>query len=462
MGTGMQVAQLLAKALGLDKRAERQLIVFFAGLDKVRAMIRDVSGHTPHIKDFYAESASLGLVEAEEFRSGNANQPGNGFTGGRFGMGPSNTGFTYNGVNFFLVGVANDVAQAGISLNDGSIYAGAGTVKLDSRGIIISSGEPGVDTRITFLDSLGADAAFIGSNDAGELWVGSSNHDTVLYSGGGFDVVNYAPSGWIILQAGGTPLNRLAVNQTETHINYDNTSGVSIYLNGTVIANGTIEASGGLVGPGWTSDARTWTRTGNHTFTIASDVTAIYAKGTKVRYKDGGAYEYGVVFSASYSSPNTTITLITNNDYAMAAATITDTYYSYSSPPDFPAYFNFTPVWTTSLTPPAIGNGTLAGIFSAAGKLLTIRIAIIMGSTTTYGVGAWDIGLAGAAAVSGWVPASVVGLDAGAAFRTGVSLGTATTSFQILSNASGDSWQSTVPHTWANTDYLIIGTQAWL
>ena len=122
MGTGMQVAQLLAKALGLDKRTERQLIVFFAGLDKVRAMIRDVSGHTPHIKDFYAESASLGLVEAEEFRSGNANQPGNGFTGGRFGMGPSNTGFTYNGVNFFLVGVANDVAQAGISLNDGKIY----------------------------------------------------------------------------------------------------------------------------------------------------------------------------------------------------------------------------------------------------------------------------------------------------------------------------------------------------
>src|SRR3990172_2689313 len=302
MGTGMQVAQLLAKALGLDKRAERQLIVFFAGLDKVRAMIRDVSGHTPHIKDFYAESASLGLIEAEEFRSGNANQPGNGFTGGRFGMGPSNTGFAYSGVNFFLVGVANDVAQAGISLNDGKMYAGAGAVKLDAGGIVVSSGEPGVDTRITFLDSLGANAAFIGSSDAGELWVGSSGHDVVLYSGVG-DVVNYASSGWIFLQAGGTPLNRLAVNQTETHLNYDNTSGVSIYLNGAVVINdsganqdfrvegdtdanllfvdagadrvgigtatpaekldvvgnikssGTIEAAGGFVGTGWISNA---------------------------------------------------------------------------------------------------------------------------------------------------------------------------------------------------------------
>src|SRR3990170_8029147 len=150
MGTGMQVAQLLAKALGLDKRTERQLIVFFAGLDKVRAMIRDVSGHTPHIKDFYAESASLGLVEAEEFRSGNANQPGNGFTGGRFGMGPSNTGFTYNGINFFLVGVANDVAQAGISLNDGKIYAGAGNVLLDSSGVFIKNNQSG---KLSFGDS---------------------------------------------------------------------------------------------------------------------------------------------------------------------------------------------------------------------------------------------------------------------------------------------------------------------
>src|SRR3990167_250718 len=460
MGTGMQVAQLLAKALGLDKRAERQLIVFFAGLDKVRAMISDVSGHTPHIKDFYAESASLGLVEAEEFRSGNANQPGNGFTGGRFGMGPSNTGFTYNGVNFFLVGVANDVAQAGISLNDGKIYAGAGTVKLDSRGIIISSGEPGVDTRITFLDSLGADAAFIGSNDAGELWVGSSNHDTVLYSGGGFDVVNYAPSGWIILQAGGTPLNRLAVNQTETHINYDNTSGVSIYLNGTVIANGTIEASGGLVGPGWTSDARTWTRTGNHTFTIASDVTAIYAKGTKVRYKDGGAYEYGVVFSASYSSPNTTITLITNTDYAMAAATITDTYYSYSSPPDYPAYFAFTPVWTASPTPQAIGNGTIAGRFSVTGKLLKASIEIVTGSTTTYGSGPWVFGLAGGHAMSQWLRDAAAGLDAGTAWYVGATTLYSAATVTIVSGSG--SWESTFPHTWAYPDQLGITLTGWL
>ena len=98
---------------------------------------------------------------------------------------------------------------------------------------------------------------------------------------------------------------------------------------------------------GWTLIAATWTRTGNHTFTVATDVTAIYRKGTKVRYKDGGADEYGVVASSSYGAPNTTVTLITNSDYAMAATTITDTYLSYIEKPEgFPSYFNYVPTIT--------------------------------------------------------------------------------------------------------------------
>ena len=97
-------------------------------------------------------------------------------------------------------------------------------------------------------------------------------------------------------------------------------------------------------GTGWQTVTETWTRTGNHTFTIATDLTTKYQKGTKIRYKDGGAFEYGVIGAATYSAPNTTVTLITNTDYLMAAATITDTAISYQAMPQgFPGWFNWDP-----------------------------------------------------------------------------------------------------------------------
>ena len=110
-------------------------------------------------------------------------------------------------------------------------------------------------------------------------------------------------------------------------------------------------------GTGWQTVTETWTRTGNHTFTIATDLTTKYQKGTKIRYKDGGAFEYGVIGAATYSAPNTTVTLITNTDYLMAAATITDTAISYQAMPQgFPGWFNWDPA--------------PAGAFDARTKLL--------------------------------------------------------------------------------------------
>lgn len=125
----------------------------------------------------------------------------------------------------------------------------------------------------------------------------------------------------------------------------------------------------------WQEVTETWTRTGNHTFTVTGNVTAKYRKGTKVRYKDGGSYEYGVVGSSSYSAPNTTVTLITNTDYTMAAATITDTYISYiENPEGFPTFFNYTPTITIQ------SAGTLSGTvidyawFRAAGNKIDYKM----------------------------------------------------------------------------------------
>ena len=134
----------------------------------------------------------------------------------------------------------------------------------------------------------------------------------------------------------------------------------------------------------WIPVTATWTRTENHTFTVSGDVTATYRKGAKVRYKDGGAYEYGVIASSSYSAPNTTVTLITNTDYAMAAATITDTYLSYiENPEGFPSSFNFsvTPGYTGGTTDPTSLTIT-SSFWSVIGKQFFVSItgSLVIGS----------------------------------------------------------------------------------
>lgn len=101
---------------------------------------------------------------------------------------------------------------------------------------------------------------------------------------------------------------------------------------------------------GWSPCPETWTRTGNFTFTVSGDKTAKFRKGMKVRYKDGAStFDYGVVASSSFSSPTTTVTLITNDDYLMPAATITDKYVSpVENPEGFPHWFNYTPTYSAN------------------------------------------------------------------------------------------------------------------
>ena len=146
---------------------------------------------------------------------------------------------------------------------------------------------------------------------------------------------------------------------------------------------------------GWIQDTATWTRTGNHTFTVAGNRTLEFRKGTKVRYKDGGAFEYGVVASSSYSAPNTTVTMITNTDFTMSATTITDTWVSYvENAEGFPTSFNRTAGWSSDGTQPSIGNGTLTSKFSVYGiGQIHLTIKILIGSTTNVGTGSYSFSL---------------------------------------------------------------------
>lgn len=67
----------------------------------------------------------------------------------------------------------------------------------------------------------------------------------------------------------------------------------------------------------------------------------------------------------------------------------------------YAGWSSWTPVWSCSVTPPSLGNGTLAGAYKATGKTVEFRLRFVAGSTTTYGEGLWSFTLP-----SGYSPAA--------------------------------------------------------
>jgi hypothetical protein len=98
---------------------------------------------------------------------------------------------------------------------------------------------------------------------------------------------------------------------------------------------------------GWTTSSDTWTYASASTFTITGvDRTAIYTKGTRLKFTQTTP-KYAVVVSSSFGT-DTTVTIAVNTSYTIANAAITSPFYSYQTPPDFPERFNFTPTLSSS------------------------------------------------------------------------------------------------------------------
>jgi hypothetical protein len=57
------------------------------------------------------------------------------------------------------------------------------------------------------------------------------------------------------------------------------------------------------------------------------------------------------------------------------------------------AWTSYTPTWTSNGTAPALGNGTLTGAYRQIGKTVDFRMKLVMGSTTTFGTGAYFFAL---------------------------------------------------------------------
>ena len=137
-------------------------------------------------------------------------------------------------------------------------------------------------------------------------------------------------------------------------LSYDSgTNKTTINVTGDSLTNETIteallsfsdlEATKNYVDSGWNSIDETWTYASATTVTVPGDKTGKYSAGMKVRLVQSSTTKYFYIIKATYSAPNTTITLYGGTDYSVANSAISNIFFSNSeSPYGFPAYFNDT------------------------------------------------------------------------------------------------------------------------
>lgn len=125
---------------------------------------------------------------------------------------------------------------------------------------------------------------------------------------------------------------------------------------------------------GWMPASETWTYASATTFTVSGNVTAKYPVGTKIKLTQT-TVKYFYVTAASYSAPNTTVTVTGGTDYTLADAAITANFYSYAEIPQaFPQWFNYTP--TLGAISPMTFTGTTVSLakFKMVGKTCFVSI----------------------------------------------------------------------------------------
>lgn len=121
---------------------------------------------------------------------------------------------------------------------------------------------------------------------------------------------------------------------------------------------------------------------------------------------------------------------------------------------------SYTPTWTASSVNPSIGNGSITGNYAIIGKTCFVRVRVAMGTTTTYGSGAWYFSLPVTAASPYGVIMPATMLDNGNNWYSGLvnggRLGDTTKSEIQWQNTSGVSvgLTSTIPFTWGSSDEL--------
>jgi hypothetical protein len=119
---------------------------------------------------------------------------------------------------------------------------------------------------------------------------------------------------------------------------------------------------------------------------------------------------------------------------------------------------NYTAAWSSASDPqPAIGNGSIFAEYTVIGKTCHFRVVVNMGSTTTFGTGAWKFSLPVAANATVGIIGNAFAFDSGTINRTGSSILMDANSCSGIIDSSGNSFTPFVPFTWANGDRAEVG-----
>ena len=123
-------------------------------------------------------------------------------------------------------------------------------------------------------------------------------------------------------------------------------------------------------------------------------------------------------------------------------------------------WISYTPTWTAATTNPTIGNGQITGGYRRIGGQVDFWLKLIPGTTTTFGVGAYRLGIPVTSIEGGFnMGYNVALVDQGTAwyenyFGQGASLGSGNV-FQVQ-DYLGNAWSPTSPFTLAATDEIWV------
>jgi hypothetical protein len=191
-----------------------------------------------------------------------------------------------------------------------------------------------------------------------------------------------------------------------------------------------------------------------NTFETTQSVTLKGSRSTYTGNVFNGGYTIGADSTFIHVAGATGTAAVTAYDTDNSAS-VTNEIYSLEH--------TYTPTWTGSSSNPAIGDGTITGAWQRNGLTVTVRIYVLMGSTTTYGTGTWRWSLpTGVPTPSGVLAPSFV---CGTALMTdsggGVTYGGMAfyngTAFEVYDAVGGGGPVTNLaPFTWASGDSMHI------
>lgn len=132
-------------------------------------------------------------------------------------------------------------------------------------------------------------------------------------------------------------------------------------LRAEVVALETAALDGGWIGAGVT-----WTYASATTITMPGNTTAIYTKGTRLKYTQSSTTKYQVVVSSAYDGltpGTTTVIIIVTTTHPLVIGTITANYYSnLDNPRGFPTWLQYSATLTGfSVNPTSVSKFNVSG-----------------------------------------------------------------------------------------------------